>query len=89
MKKIKRGRPIGSLVRNRIIKIIKNKDKPIYGYEVFSEYKKKYPNASIRLIYYHLKKAFLLGEIKIAKISKEKGKYSWGNEVERTYYEVK
>jgi len=85
----KRGRPVGSLIRQRILKIIKESTIPMYGYQIFSKYKKQYPKVSMRLVYYHIKKSLSLGEIKVVKIKKEKGKYSWGGEVERVYYSIK
>jgi hypothetical protein len=42
----------------------------------------------MRLIYYHLKKGVSMGELKIHKIEKKKGEYSWGGEVEHILYAV-
>ena len=42
----------------------------------------------MRSIYYHLKKGTSLNEFKINKIEKERGQYSWGNEVEKIYYSL-
>jgi hypothetical protein len=42
----------------------------------------------MRLIYYHLKKGVSLGELKIHKIEKKKGEFSWGSEVQHITYAV-
>jgi len=83
----KRGRPVGSNVRNHIIQIL-SKEGPMHGYELYQEYIKQYHSLSLRLIYYHLKKGVSLGEIKVHKIEKKKGEYSWGNEVQHIVYSV-
>ena len=42
----------------------------------------------MRSIYYHLRKGLATGEIKIHKVIKEKGEYSWGPEAEKTFYSL-
>jgi hypothetical protein len=57
-----------------------------YGYEIYKAYKSIFPKATMRSIYYHLKKGVALGEFKVEKIKKEQGDYSWGSEAEKIYY---
>lgn len=81
------GRPIGSNVRNNILSLL-SIEGPMHGYGLYQRYVVKYPQVSMRLIYYHLKKGVSIGEIKIHKIEKKKGEYSWGNEVQNIVYAV-
>jgi len=83
----KQGRPIGSNVRTNIINLL-SKEGPMHGYQIYQEYIKYYPKVSMRLIYYHLKKGVSLEELKIHKIEKKKGEFSWGNEVQNILYAV-
>jgi len=80
-----RGRPVGSAVRQNIVEILYYAKK-VHGYGVYAMYKEIFPKVSMRAIYYHLKKGVETGEFKVVEIKKEKGNYSWGPEVERTYY---
>jgi len=82
---MKRGRPIGSLIRQNIIEILYFMKKAT-GYDIHKAYKEIFPKVTLRVIYYHLKKGISLEEFKVSKIEKEKGEYSWGDEVEKTYY---
>jgi hypothetical protein len=84
-KKMKRGRPVRSDVRQNIVNIL-SVIKEGYGYEIYRIYKGIFPSCTMRLIYYHLKKGIETGEIKIKDVRKEKGNFSWGGEVEKTYY---
>jgi hypothetical protein len=79
-----KGRPPKSTVRQNIVEILSHGAK--YGYEVYKHYKELYPDVTMRLIYYHLKKGIQTGEIKVDRIEKQQGSYSWGPEAERTYY---
>lgn len=84
---MKRGRPIKSDIRQNIIDIlayIKNG----YGYEIFKIYVGVFPKCTIEVVYYHLKKGVTLDEFKIHKVKQEKGDYSWGPIVEKTYYSL-
>ena len=81
------GRPISSQIRQNMIEIL-NYMKQGYGYEIFKAYADIFPRATMRSIYYHLKKGLEIKEFKIAKVEKEKGNYSWGSETERTYYSL-
>jgi hypothetical protein len=80
-----RGRPIGSKVRQNMVEIL-HYAKQLHGYHIYSIYKQLFPQVTMRAIYYHLKKGVETKEFKIAETRKEKGNYSWGAEVERTYY---
>ncbi|HIH31680.1 TPA: hypothetical protein HA235_03150 [Candidatus Woesearchaeota archaeon] len=84
----KQGRPIGSNVRNNILALL-SKDGPMHGYELYQKYIEHYPPVTMRLIYYHLKKGVSIGDLKVHKIEKKKGSYSWGNEVQNIVYSVK
>jgi len=82
-----RGRKPYSIVRKRIIDILFLLGKA-YGYEIYKIYNHVFPKVSQRLIYYHLRKGAALGEIKINKITKESGNFSWGDSAEKIYYEI-
>jgi hypothetical protein len=81
----KRGRPVGSQIRQNIIEIIYYLEKG-YGYQIFKIYREIFPSVSQRNIYYHLKKGVQTGEIEVHKVETEKGDFSWGNSVEKVYY---
>ena len=82
-----RGRPVKSQIRQNIIEILHFLGKA-YGYDIYKIYKAIFPLVTMRSIYYHLKKGLALEEFKINKIEKEKGNFSWGSEVEKTYYSL-
>ena len=84
-KKETRGRPTKSEVRQNMIEILFYM-KEAYGYDIYRHYKKIFAPVTLRLIYYHLKKGIDLGEFKVSAVKKEQGKFSWGGEVEKTYY---
>ena len=83
----KRGRPIGSQVRQNIIEILHHTGKA-YGYEIYKTYVSIFPKVTLRLIYYHLKKGVSLGEFRLSKVESEKGDYSWGDQAEKHYYSL-
>jgi hypothetical protein len=80
-----RGRPVKSQIRQNIVEILYYLSEG-YGYEIFKFYKALYPQCTQKSIYYHLRKGLSTGEFVIKTIKKEKGEYSWGSEVEKTYY---
>ena len=84
---MQRGRPIGSQIRQNIIEILYYLGKG-YGYEISKIYNELFPPVAQRSIYYHLRKGVQTKEININKIKEEKGDFSWGNFVEKTYYEL-
>lgn len=83
----KRGRPFNSEIRQRIIEILAV-IKRGYGYEIYKIYSKVFPKATMRSIYYHLRKGIDLGEIEVDEKVSEKGDFSWGSEAEKTYYKL-
>ncbi|MBN2567626.1 hypothetical protein JXB02_06110 [Candidatus Woesearchaeota archaeon] len=82
---MKRGRPTRSDIRQNIVEILALMGQG-YGYEIFKTYVRIFPKATMRVIYYHLKKGLALEEFTVAEIKKEKGDFSWGGEVEKVYY---
>jgi len=83
----KRGRPIGSKVRQNLIEILCFKGKA-YGYDLYKDYCELFPKVTLRLIYYHLMKGVTLGEFALEHVKVEKGTYSWGGEAEKKYYKL-
>ena len=81
----KRGRPIGSSIRQNLIEILYFKGKA-YGYDLYKDYCALFPVVTLRVIYYHLKKGVALKEFKLETVKLEKGNYSWGGEAEKKYY---
>ncbi len=84
---MRRGRPIGSAVRQNVIEIL-NVLKKAHGYQIYKVYRDLFPKVTLRVIYYHLKKGCDLGEFEIDKVQLEKGDYSWGGEAEKIYYKL-
>lgn len=82
---MKRGRPIGSAIRQNIVELLHHMGKA-HGYNIYKNYSKIFPKATMRVIYYHLKKGLELEEFKVERVEREKGDYSWGSEAERIYY---
>ncbi len=82
-----KGRPVGSIIRNRIAAIL-DRTGTGYGYEIFKLYKDLFGKIHIRTIYYNLKKGIEKEEIILLKVENEVGKYSWGNEVQKIYYSI-
>ena len=84
---MKRGRPIGSPVRQNIIEILYFLGSA-HGYHIYKVYKQIFPKITLRGIYYHLRKGLDLEELEVDEVQKEKGDYSWGSEAEKTYYKL-
>ena len=84
---MKRGRPVGSTIRQNVIEILHYLGKG-HGYQIFKVYRDLFPKVTLRVIYYHLKKGLDLGEFEIEKVEMEKGDYSWGSEAEKKYYKL-
>lgn len=80
-----KGRPEGSIVRNRIINILKQIGIS-YGYELYNLYKELFGQVHMRTIYYNLKKGIEKDEIMVVDVATELGNYSWGDEVQKVYY---
>ena len=81
----KPGRPLGSDVRDHIAEILFFLGSG-YAYQIAKIYEALYRKVTMRVIYYHLRKGVATGEFIIKEVRKEKGNWSWGGEVERTYY---
>ncbi|MBI4147937.1 hypothetical protein HY490_01470 [Candidatus Woesearchaeota archaeon] len=82
-----RGRPVGSVVRQNIVNILAVIGRA-YGYQVHKVYQQIYPPCTREVIYYNLKKGVKTGEFVVDEIKTEKGEYSWGQAVEKTYYRL-
>ena len=82
---MKKGRPIGSKIRQNVVEILYYLGRG-YGYHIAKIYNEVFPKVTQRSVYYHLKKGVLTGEIAVHKIEEEKGEFSWGQTVEKTYY---
>lgn len=83
----KRGRPIGSSIRQNLIEILYYRKKA-YGYDLYKDYCSLFPEVTLRVIYYHLKKGVALKEFELEEVKMEKGNYSWGGEAEKKYYKL-
>ena len=81
------ARPFGSRIRQSIVEILGVMGSG-YGYEIFKIYREVFPKATMRSIYYHLKRGAAIGEFKIERVEKVKGDYSWGSEVEKIIYSL-
>lgn len=79
-----RGRPLGSPIRRNMLALLSQQG-DMHGYELYKEYCRHYPKVSQRIIYYHLRKALALGELKARK-ERKKGTYSWGDTTSRILY---
>ncbi|MFA6887915.1 MAG: hypothetical protein WC254_00280 [Candidatus Woesearchaeota archaeon] len=82
---MKRGRPVQSAIRQNIIDILQHLGEG-YGYQISLLYNQIYPKCTMRSIHYHLKKGLETKEFIVKRVTKEKGKYSWGGMAEKIYY---
>lgn len=82
-----RGRPVGSLIRQHIVDILFYLGKA-YGYEIYKHYIEIFPKATLRVMYYHLKKGVSLNEFELERIAQIQGEYSWGGTAEKLIYEL-
>ncbi len=82
---MKRGRPTHSIIRQNVVEILHYLGKG-YGYEISKIYNEVFPKVTQRSIYYNLRKGVQTKEISLQRIEQEKGKFSWGDTVEKTYY---
>jgi hypothetical protein len=79
-----RGRPRTSIIRQNIVDLLYYMKKG-YGYEIYKHYVKLFPRCTLRSIHYHLKFGSKIGEFDVQHI-KEKGDFSWGEDVTKLYY---
>ena len=84
---MKRGRPVGSNVRQNILEILYFVGSA-HGYHIYKVYKQIFPKITLRGVYYHLKKGIELGELEVDEIKRTSGDYSWGSEAEKIYYKL-
>jgi len=84
---MKRGRPTKSIIRQNVVEILQILGKG-YGYEIAKVYNKIFPQVTQRSIYYHLRKGTKTNEIEVHTIKQEQGEFSWGPNVEKTYYKL-
>ncbi|OGM02436.1 hypothetical protein A3K72_02330 [Candidatus Woesearchaeota archaeon RBG_13_36_6] len=84
---MKRGRPVSSQIRQNIIEILYFLGKS-YGYDIYKVYMAVFPKITMRSVYYQLRKGVELEELKVERVIKEKGNYSWGSEAEKIYYKL-
>jgi hypothetical protein len=84
---MKRGRPIGSVIRQRLIDILYILGSA-HGYELYKYYREIHPPITLRVVYYHLRKGAQIGEFHLEKIAQEKGDYSWGESAEKITYSL-
>ena len=82
-----RGRPVGSDIRQRLIDILAVKGQA-YGYELHKIYCELFPPCTREVVYYHMRTGVKLGQFVIDKVVDEKGEYSWGPTVQKTYYRI-
>ncbi|MFC1801375.1 hypothetical protein ACFLZB_02835 [Nanoarchaeota archaeon] len=82
-----KGRPPQSSIRQNIMEILFYLPQG-YGYQIGKIYNSIFPKATLRVIYYHLKKGCDLEEFKVKKVEFEKGDYSWGPTAQKTYYSL-
>ncbi|MFH1276446.1 MAG: hypothetical protein ABIH82_05025 [Candidatus Woesearchaeota archaeon] len=84
---MKKGRPVGSEIRQNILEILFFLGKG-YGYQISKIYNEVFPEVTQRVIYYHLTKGIQTKEIEMHSIEQEKGNFSWGSEVEKKFYSL-
>ncbi len=83
---MKRGRPIGSNVRQNLIEIIFFKNSAC-GYALHKIYCEIFPKTSRENIYYNLRQGVKTEEFKV-EIKKVQGNFSWGSTAEKIFYSL-
>ncbi len=81
----KKGRPVGSEIRQAVVEILAEIDNAT-GYDIYKIYREIFPAATMRSIYYHLKKGLSTEEFIIDSVKQVTGDYSWGPAAQKTYY---
>jgi DNA-binding transcriptional ArsR family regulator len=82
---MKRGRPLKSEIRQNIVEILYVLGEG-YAYQIYKIYAEIFAQVTMRSVYHHLRKGVSTQEFIVKAIKKEQGQYSWGTEVEKTYY---
>jgi len=83
----KRGRPIGSEIRQNVVEVLYFLGEG-YAYDIYKVYAEVFPKVTMRSVYYQLKQGEKLGIFSVSKIKKHEGDYSWGGYAERVYYKL-
>jgi hypothetical protein len=83
----KRGRKIGSPIRQQIVEILFWMKKGT-GYDIYKIHKQLFPQCTQRSIYYHLQKGVDTQEFLLENVRIEEGDYSWGKQTQKVYYEL-
>ena len=81
------GRPPKSKIRDNIVNIL-HSVKEGEGYFLYKIYRDIFGNATMRSIYYHLKKGCELGIFRVKEIKNEQGRHSWGESAKKIIYEL-
>lgn len=84
---MKRGRPVGSVIRQNIIELLAVMRRA-YGYQIHKVYIQIFPSCTRESVYYHLHKGVQLQEFILDEVKQEQGDYSWGGLVEKSYYSL-
>lgn len=82
----KRGRAVGSVIRDNIVELLAYAKEPMHAYKVYQKYKSVIGPVNIRSVYYNLTKGKDLGIFAIKGIEKVEGDFSWGPTAERILY---
>lgn len=83
---MKRGRPIGSSVRQNLVEILFFK-RFACGYELHKIYCDIFPKTSRENIYYNLRKGVSLDVFNV-ETKKVEGDFSWGRTAEKIFYSL-
>ena len=81
------ARRIGSLVRERLKELLFVAGE-LTAYEAYKHYVAIFGKVSRRNIYYQFEKGAQLAEFVVAKVTEEKGDYSWGGLSTKKYYRL-
>ncbi|MEM2874269.1 MAG: hypothetical protein QW063_02390 [Candidatus Nanoarchaeia archaeon] len=83
----KRGRAVGSVIRDNLIELLFYLKKA-HAYDLYRKYKQVFGPVNIRSVYYNLTKGKELGLFEIKEIQKVEGDFSWGPSAERIMYSL-
>ncbi len=83
----KRGRLVGSVIRDNLVELLQAIGQS-HPYDLYKHYKKIFGPVCIRSIYYNLTKGKELGVFKIKEIQKVEGDFSWGPSAQRIIFEL-
>ena len=83
----RRGRPVGSLVRQNIVEILTVVGKA-YGYELHKWYCELFAPCTREVVYYHLRTGSKIGEFEVDEVKHVEGNFSWGSHADKIYYKL-